>query len=292
MRLLITGANGFIGKNVCADAARAGHFVYALGSRREPASKCDEYLQCDLGDPARLNSVLQAKQIDCCIHLAWIGIPDYSYENSWNSVRNSFNLLEEGYRAGIKHFIFTGSCFEYLDPKGAIPEEWPIRNTDAFTAAKTGLLGMARQYCLERQLDFHWVRPFYVIGPNQRANSVIPYVVKCLKNGQKPALRTAYNENDFIDVRDLSKAILRVAECDPEQQILNIGSGRATPIWSVAGEAMRAFGLEEEPCFQHHEDRISFCADITKIRQATGWEPQIELARSIRDYIDSVQTDR
>lgn len=287
MRILVTGANGFIGKAVCARLIRAGHFVYALGSAEKPAAMCDMYLQCDLGNSERLNGILTGKQVDCCIHLAWTGLPDYTYENSWISAQNSLKLLEVGHKTGIKHFIYAGSCFEYLNPEGTIPETWPIRNTDAYTAAKAGVLGLARQYCREQNIRFHWLRFFYVIGPGQKESSLIPYVVRSLKQGQTPVLRTAYNENDFIDVRDVAEAVLSVAEKNPEAELLNIGSGRTASIRSLTMEIMRAFGLTEEPRFEEHAPKVSFCADITRIRQLTGWEPQIELSQSIRDYINS-----
>lgn len=287
MRILVTGANGFIGKAVCERLVQAGHFVYALGSSKKPAAVCNMYLQCDLGNSECLNSMLTGKQVDCCIHLAWSGLPNYTFENSWISVQNSLNLLEIGHKAGIRHFIYAGSCFEYLNPEGTIPETWPIKNTDAYTAAKAGVLGLAQQYCREQDIRFHWLRLFYVIGPGQKENSLIPYVVRSLKLGQTPVLRTAYNENDFIDVRDVAEAVLSVAENNPEADLLNIGSGRATSIRSLTMEIMRAFGLTEELRFEEHTPKVSFCADITRIKQLTGWEPRIELSQSIEDCINS-----
>lgn len=288
MRILVTGANGFIGRAVCAYAMQGGHFVYALGSAEKSAAVCDIYLPCDLGDPARLHSVLDETQADCCIHLAWTGLPNYTYENSWISMKNSMHLLTIGHRAGIKHFIYAGSCFEYLNPRGRVSEDWPIKNTDAYTAAKAGVLGLARRYCQEQQLSFHWPRLFYVMGPGQREDALIPYVVRSLKQGQRPALRTAHNENDFIDVRDVAQALLAIAEKNPaEADVLNIGSGRATSIWSLTEEILHAFCLAEEPSLEERGPEVSFYADITKIRQLTGWEPRIALAQSIRDCIDS-----
>lgn len=288
MRVLVTGANGFIGRAVCACVMQAGHFVYALGSMEKSTTVCDIYLPCDLGDPVRLHSVLDGTQVDCCIHLAWTGLPNYTYENSWISMRNSLNLLTIGQRVGIKHFIYAGSCFEYLNPKGRISEIWPIKNTDAYTAAKVGVLGLARQYCQEQQLSFHWPRFFYVMGPGQREDSLIPYVVRSLKQGQRPVLRTAHNENDFIDVRDVAEALLAIAEKNPtEAEVLNIGSGQATPIRLLTEKIMCAFGLAEELPFEERAPEVSFYADITKIRQLTGWEPRVALSQSIRDCIDS-----
>ena len=288
MRVLVTGANGFIGRAVCACVMQAGHFVCALGSTEKFSAMCDIYLPCDLGDPERLRSVLDEAQADCCIHLAWTGLPNYTYENSWISMRNSMHLLTIGHRAGIKHFIYAGSCFEYLSPKGKISEDWPIKNTDAYTAAKAGVLGLARRYCQEQQLCFHWPRFFYVMGPGQREASLIPYVVRSLKQGRRPVLRTAHNENDFIDVRDVAEALLAIAEKNPaEAEVLNIGSGQATSIRSLTGEIMCAFGLAEEPPLEERVPEVSFYADITKMRQLTGWEPRIVLSQSIRDCIGS-----
>lgn len=288
MRVLVTGANGFIGRAVCARIMEAGHFVYALGSTEKTAAICNVYLQCDLGNSERLYNVLKGTQADCCIHLAWTGLPNYTYKNSLISMQNSFNILEIGHKSGIKHFICAGSCFEYLNPEGTISETWPIKNSDAYTAAKAGVLGLARQYCREQDISFHWLRFFYVIGPGQRENSLIPYVVRSLKLGQTPVLRTAYNENDFIDVRDVAEAILSIAEKNPaEAELLNIGSGRATSIRLLTMEIMRELGITKDLCFEEHDPKISFCADVTRIRQLTGWESHVELSQTIRDCIDS-----
>ena len=128
MKVLVTGATGFVGRYVINELLRHEHHVVATSRDAEKAGKYEwfsniKYIPCDL-NAAEDNFYQLFQQPDLLIHLAWEGLPNYNNlfhleENLFSNYRFLKNMLEHG----LKNLVVTGTCFEYGMQSGALNED-------------------------------------------------------------------------------------------------------------------------------------------------------------------------
>lgn len=288
--ILVTGAGGFIGKFVVHEFLNRNDHVIVVVRNKNSYQKLqkESVLEADLSnlDIEELKSSIGMEQIEACIHLAWEGIPDYSYQVSKKNLMMGMNVLELCRQLKIAHVVMSGSCWEYANPSGAVAEQAPLTVHNGFTAAKNALRSMCEAFCKENHMHYHWLRFFYVYGPGQKEKSLIPMIVKSMKEGNLPKLSGAYNRNDFIFVEDVAKAVAKTVEVNPKESILNVGTGTGTCVLDIVkkiGESLN-FPVDAEE-FQRNAAPASFWADQTVSKQALLWQPEYSIEQGIEEYL-------
>lgn len=286
--IFITGATGFIGRYVVEELLRRGHKVLAL-CRNKKEEIWDEKVQViegSLSDCKRWENQLKNVSITACIHLAWEGIPDYSFEMARKNLNYGLEILELCKKYKIGHLIVSGSCWEYESPTGCIGEQWPLSYENSFKIAKNTFHMFCDNFCKENQIHCNWLRFFYVYGIGQRKGALIPYMIDEFLADRLPKLNGAWNENDFIYVTDAADAIVEVLEKRPNQGVLNIGSGKPTRVLDIAKMMGEKSGCKiEEMEHLKSEKRQIFYADIKKIQELKIWTPKIEIQAGIKKMI-------
>ncbi len=295
MRVFITGGTGFIGRYVLKHLEKEGYNILLLTRASKEnfssiiSSKKVDIVSGNLSDIDKWKNELIQFKPSAAIHLAWEGIPDYGVETSIKNLKYGLNLFEELAEIGCKKIVCTGSCWEYGQNQGKISENLLAKSLNAFTAAKNALHCLGREIAKENNMQFIWTRLFYVYGPGQRENSLIPYIVKCVKEGKKPNLKTPSARNDFIYVEDVAKAIVAILEKCDQSTVYNIGSGYSISIQDIINIVYN--GLN----FQHKlkngmlktENIYSdnFWADISKIKKEIGWEPKVNIVEGVKNTV-------
>ena len=132
-----------------------------------------------------------------------------------------------------KRIVVTGSCFEYGKQRGRIKEDSALKPFSAFSAAKNSLHQLGSKIAKKNNMQFIWTRLFYVYGPGQRQNSLIPYIINCVKEGKKPDIKTPLSKNDFIYVKDIADAISMILKKCSKSAVYNIGSGESTSVQDI-----------------------------------------------------------
>jgi len=295
MRAFITGGTGFIGKYVVNRLEKEGFNILLLTRASKEnifsiiKSKKVDIVSGDLSDINKWETKLKQFKPDTAIHLAWEGIPDYGVETSIKNLKYGLNLFKELAELGCKKIICTGSCWEYGQNHGKLSEDSPIRLSNAFAAAKNALHWLGREIAKENNMQFIWTRLFYVYGPGQREKSLIPYIIKCVKEGKKPEIKTPYARNDFIYVEDVAKAIAAILEKCNQSTVYNIGSGDSTSIQDIIKIVYSKLNLQYKP-----KDKVfksdnppfdTFWADISKIKKEIGWEPKLTISDALQRTI-------
>ena len=201
MRILVTGASGFIGLPVIQKLEQQGHAVLAISrnNQNESLKSPVNWLKADISTPGTYRAAIQEFAPQVVIHLAWQGIPDFSFEVSRNNLNQSLDLLL--FVIGLescKKIIVSGSCWEANILKGVCLESTKGEAKDHFTWAKHALYSWLNMMCKQKNIQLSWIRIFYVYGPRQRTESLIPSILTKLKNGQLPDLQTPNNANDFV----------------------------------------------------------------------------------------------
>ena len=293
MKVFVTGGTGFIGPYVARELSKRGHKLLILSNKPKSKTldfpKTVKFLEGNLANIKNWKLNVKNFQPDATIHMAWEGIPDYGVEMSLKNLRYGLNLFKELAELGCKKMICTGSCWEYGQNHGKLSEDSPIRPSNAFTAAKNALHWLGREIAKENNMQFIWTRLFYVYGPGQREKSLIPYIIKCVKEGKKPEIKTPSARNDFIYVGDVAKAIVEILEKCNQSTVYNIGSGYSTSIHNIIKIVHNELNIQYKPkdkVFKSDNTPLdNFWADISKIKKEIGWEPKLTISDALQRTI-------
>lgn len=295
MKVFVTGGMGFIGLYVVRELSKRGHKLLILSNQPKSQKslldfpKTVEFVEGDLANIEGWNSNIKSFQPDAAIHMAWEGIPDYGAEMSIKNLKYGLNLFKELAELGCKKIICTGSCLEYGQNHGKLSEDSPTRPSSAFAASKNALHWLGREIAKENNIQFIWTRLFYVYGPEQKESSLIPYIIKCVKEGKKPKIKTLSARNDFIYVYDVAKAIVTILEKCNQSTVYNIGSGHSTSIQDIIkiiySELNLQYKPKDKPFKLGNTPFDNFWADISKIKKEIDWKPKISIHEGIKKMI-------
>jgi UDP-glucose 4-epimerase len=286
MRVLVTGATGFLGTRLLP--MLAGHEVLCLSRQpsRLPQQDGVIALAGDLTRDGEWMAQVAAFHPDCCFHLAWEGLPDYSLDRCRINVDAGLRLFEVVAQAGVKTIVVAGSCWEYGSISGAVPEPTAPGRLGTFAAAKHALLTMLESVADTRTITYRWARLFFVYGPGQRATSLIPHLCRAFTHGRAPEIRQPGTLQDFVHVDDVASALLALAACDAGSGVFNVGTGQATSVALVANHTASCFGAPlPYPTIPAGD---GFWADMTKTVAATGWCPRIAIDEGIRRTVAAI----
>lgn len=284
MRIFITGATGFIGREVCR--ASANHSLLLLCQPTDTAETGvqAEILRGDLGSIATWKSRLLDFRPEACIHLAWEGLPDYSLGTCIRNFELSMQFFELLREARCPRVVVTGTCWEYGSLNGAVDEEQMGDGLGQFAAFKTAVRVAGQRICAAPNCALLWARPFFVIGERQRATSLIPTVYQTLARGETPQVRTPDAANDFIHVEDVARGLALLATRAGPAGVYNLGTGIPTRVGDVVNLLARA--LRRPAVFPASDQPPKGAwADISKARRDYRWEPEISLEEALRRVV-------
>lgn len=284
MRILITGASGFIGRSLYPLLTSGGHDVLRLG-RNESSNATEGNLQADLFFPDSYKQQLKDFKPDGAIHLAWSGLPDYSLSNCHENLRASSDLFEALIDSGCKWIFSSGTCWEYGNMVGAAKETNQGLVSSLFPAFKLALHAAGNNLCKAAGIRFIWGRPFFVYGPNQRRISLIPSCYSSFREGTLPLIQNPNAVNDFIHVFDVAQAILALIKTDDADGIFNIGSGKPFAVWEVVNLVASLMDKPPIYCGIAAEPQKGLWADTRKITNIS-WQPSIPLKTGIAQAIE------
>lgn len=283
MKVFVTGSTGFIGKNfVKAILKEEGIETISL-VRNSTGSKGE--IVGDMNDLSSIKSQLETEKPDVLLHMAWQGIPDLGQENSKLNLKNSIALFDMAVELGVKKIVVTGSCFEYDDKTGTCLEEDATGTTDYFPWAKTSLHNYLRLIAKEHDIEYNWLRVFYVYGPGQRSGSLLPFLVSNYTKGEVPGVRTPENANDFVYVGDVVNGIIGLIKNNAASGAYNICSGEAAKVKDICAIMADCFDIENGE-WAKQEDILSFKGDYTKLNEAIQWTPATSMEEGVKKYVE------
>lgn len=290
--IFVTGASGFIGKYIVKRLLERKQQIIVLVRDQKRYERIGDELiiESDLEQLSSLVMQLSQYSIDTCLHLAWEGIPDYSYLLSKKNFSYGLAILELCQKLHILQLIITGSCWEYENPVGMVSETSDISYANFFKASKSSLRMFAEIFCKNYGIQLNWLRLFYVYGVGQKSESLLPYVIGSFLHGSQPQLNGAYNRNDFIYVSDVAEAIVMCVEQKPKTVVMNVGSGQATEVLNIVKLVANRLGIRDLDVskYKKSKDRTDFCADIQIIKRELGWSPTVKLENGINAMIESI----
>ena len=289
MRILLTGGCGFIGKYLRPLLDK--HQTLMVG-RREFEGLQDNifYVRGNLSNLSESEEKIRAFSPEACIHLAWEGIPDYSFSTCLKNFNASIRLFDFLSRIGCKTIFAAGTCWEYGNLNGQVHESDTPANMNLFASIKSSLQLSGQSIFNSKAINFIWGRFFFIYGPGQRETSLIPSSFQTFKAGKIPELKNPNAVNDFIYVKDAAKAIVDILEAPNVSGVVNIGSGKPTKIIDVCKVISKKMGVTfKSSALESAHEKIGFWADLSKIGRQVGWAPEISLEEGIQMTLTSLE---
>jgi len=294
MKIFITGGTGFIGKHLIKKLSNNGNHEILLLSRNKSYNYKDDsgleksnikILEGDLSNIKDWEGKIKEFSPEVAVHLAWEGIPNYDSEMSFKNLKYGLDLLSMLKVIGCKKIIFTGSCWEYGKQKGCLNEKSVINSYNTFTSAKNALHWMGKYMAEENDdIQFIWIRPFYVYGPGQKKTSLIPYIIDSIKENKILDLKTPHAKNDFVYVEDVADAIILLLEKAKGSNVYNIGSGCLTSVNEIMNVVYANLNIKSDFKSIISQKEVlydSFWADLSKIKNEVGWIPKVDIKEGI-----------
>ncbi|MGH6946947.1 MAG: NAD-dependent 4,6-dehydratase LegB [Kiloniellales bacterium] len=295
-KVLVTGADGFIGSHLTEALVRAGCDLRALVyynsfnswgwlERCDPSLKGGfEVVAGDLRDPHGVRSAV--KGCDLVLHLAALIAIPYSYRSPDSyvdtNIKGTLNVLQAARDLGVARVVHTSTSEVYGTARYApIDEEHPLQGQSPYSASKIGADQIAISFHRSFDLPVTIVRPFNTYGPRQSARAVIPTIITQIAAGERRIkLGNTAPTRDFTFVSDTVAGMLALAACDAAVgEVVNLGSGFEISIGDTAAAIAEALGKEIE--IETEAARVRppgseverLFADIGKAQALTGWQP-------------------
>lgn len=292
MKVVVTGANGFVGLHTVRGLLDAGYNVLALDIiDSELKARFKEHKQCEIANINILDEDLKkvVKKGDKVIHLAAIAKFDQARQNPQRAVKvnieGTLNIIKACIEKKAERLVYssTGSVYSHDVPI-------PIRE-DA-KREPDSIYGLTKKQAEEwiflygENLPYVILRYGYIYGKDKDWGAVGAFL-KRLKQGERPLIFGGKQTNDFIYIKDIVQANLLALETEHTRQAYNIGSGRATSIKDVCElciDAMRSnLTMEIKP--SRVFDFPVFVYDISKAQTLLNFEPKWNLSKGIKDIL-------
>ncbi len=297
MRVLITGAGGFIGSHVARRFVERGADVAALV---RPSTDLDRLadirralvlIEADLQAATGLHEKIAACDPDVCVHLAW-HIPPGRYRHALDnldSVAGSLNLLQALTQTGCRRVVVVGSCAEYAGRDGCVDDHGEIRPDTLYGASKHAMSLLAHKLADQHGWTATTARLFHVYGPGEPPARLVPSLIRALLEERSFALTSGDQVRDLLYVDDAADALVTIASADVAGGI-NVASGVPTTVADLAREIGRQLGRPELVQLgvlpRKAEDPQWLCARPGRLHEDLGWRPRHDLVTGLSSTID------
>lgn len=296
-RILVTGADGFIGSHLTERLIQRGYDVRAfvqynsLGSwgwlNESPAEvrRDLDVFAGDIRDPHGVRTAMTG--CDVVLHLAALIAIPYSYHSPQSyvetNVLGTLNVVQAARDLGVERVVHTSTSEVYGTARFVpMTEAHPLQGQSPYSASKIGADQMALSYHASFGTPVSVLRPFNTFGPRQSARAVIPTIISQIAAGADMIkLGAIHPTRDFSFVDDTVRAFMAIAECDAAVgQTLNAGSGFEISIGDTARLLIDLMGrpvdivTDDQRLRPEASEVERLWADSSALRTLTGWAPQ------------------
>jgi nucleoside-diphosphate-sugar epimerase len=298
VRVLLTGATGFIGSHVARVLVTAGCDVQALvrpGAARDRIADLEGRLGIVAGDVASVAdpAVLAPLAPEVCIHLAWYAEPGrylHAVGENLASLRTSLDLTEALAAVGCRRLVAAGTCAEYGSPCGgtALDERTPINPSTPYARAKSAFHLAAQDIAGQAGMEFAWARLFFLHGPWEHPARIVPSAITACLRGETFPATAGEQVRDYLHVADAAAALWSIADSEVVGP-LNVCSGEAVTLRSVLEAVEAAAGSQGTVRYGEmpygSDEWMWMCGDNAKTL-GLGWRPMFGLEAGIADTVE------
>ncbi len=308
IKVLVTGAGGFIGSHLVEELVKSGNSVRAFvryNSRNDWGNlelldksimANVEVMTGDIADPFYVDKAV--KDVTTVFHLAALIAIPYSYNAPENFVRvnvnGTLNVLQACLRHNVQRLVHTSTSETYGTAIYVpIDEKHPLQAQSPYSATKISADKLVESFYLSFGLPVSTVRPFNTFGPRQSARAIIPTIISQVLS-DSPVVRIGSEQpvRDFTYVKDTVAGFIRASTVGESLgKVINIGTGSGISIGDLVPLIMRSINVrkeikvEEERIRPSRSEVMNLICDHSLAKKVLGWQPQYSLEKGLQETI-------
>lgn len=248
MKVMVTGATGFVGRHVVKALLARGHIVVAVArdfNRAKGISWFDqvEFIQCDLHED--FSRLLKTENIpNAIVHLAWPGLPNYrDFFHVGKNLPADLAFLEAAVRSGVSQLQVAGTCLEYGMQYGPLTEEMETMPSTSYGLAKDSLRKALQLLQKEQQFVLQWMRLFYMYGEGQNSKSLLAQLDQAIDEKQAVFNMSKGDQlRDYLPIQEVAENFVRVLENPKIEGVINCCSGEAVSVVDLVQQRCKERG--------------------------------------------------
>lgn len=278
MKIIVTGANGFIGRHLLPRLMDEGHEVIAVVRNKKNLISCDgrcQIVELDIGD-INSHKFMILKQADTLIHLAWGHLSNYrTLQHIEAELPIHYQFIKKIISLGIMNVSVIGTCFEYGMQSGELSESLETQPDNPYGFAKDTLRKQLEFLRTKYNFNLTWMRLFYMYGDDQPANTLYSQLRAAVNKGEQVFNMSGGEQlRDYLHIDDVVQGIMNVVDRKENIGIVNICSGKPISIRSLVEQWIESnnwiislnFGYYSYPDYEP----FAFWGDNSKYLSLTG----------------------
>lgn len=293
----MTGAEGFVGRHLCAHLRAVGDHVVAVDTAAD--------VPVDVTDAGAVRGAVARGAPDVVFHLAALAHVGQSWTDADRlrdiNVGGTRNVVEACVQSGVPRLLLVGSAEQYGavgSERVPIREDAPMVPITPYGKSKLAAEMLAIAAFRDHDLSVICIRAFNHTGPGQRPEFLVPglaaRIAACERSGRNAiAVGNLDPVRDFVDVRDVVRAYRLLAELGKSGEAYNVCSGRGIPVADLAARlvatAVRPMELTVDPALVRPVEVPWLVGDPTRLIATTGWAPEISLEQTLAEALDEAR---
>lgn len=295
-KAIVTGATGFIGRNVVRELVEQGvHVIAMVWPDLQSASVLPEGAEafvCSLSEIRKLPEFIADRDIDAVFHIAWQGVSDADARNQIVQIQNlvsTLDLIDAMHEMGIKTIVGCGSMHE-VEALVEMAEDKVVNNLGfMYKSAKTSAHWMGKAKAGNYGIRFFWPL-INTYGEEERSARLVNTIIRKIFNNESPDLSAGNQFYDFVHVSDVAHALFLIAEKGVDGTNYTIGSGDAKQLkefLKVVGKVANEINGSDIPLgFGKITSNVISLPietfDVVKLTRDTGFVPKVSFEEGIR----------
>ena len=280
MKVLVTGASGFVGRHLVAALLGRGCEVRAVARNAETAARMPwinavEFVAADL-HAADLDVGALADGIDALAHLAWPGLPNYQgLVHFEQNLMADYRFIKGTVEAGVSQVLVTGTCFEYGQQSGPLSEQAAAQPSNPYGLAKNTLRLFLQSLQQVQPFTLQWARLFYLHGEGQNPHSLLAALDRAIEAGDETFNMSAGEQlRDYLAIETAAGYLAAILQQRHFDGVINCASGQPVSVRSLVEQRLRERGAAIRLNLGHYpyatHEPMAFWAVTDRLQQLLG----------------------
>ena len=282
MKVLVTGATGFVGRHLVEALLACGCEVRAVARNAETAAnlpwiKAVEFVAADI-HAADLDIAALTDGIDALAHLAWPGLPNYqALFHFEHNLMADYRFIKGAVEAGVSQVLVTGTCFEYGLQSGPLSEQTAPLPSNPYGLAKNTLRLFLENLQRVQPFKLQWARLFYLHGEGQNPNSLLAALDRAIDAGDVSFNMSAGEQlRDYLAIDTAAGYLAAIVQQREFDGVINCSSGQPVSVRALVEQRLRERGAAIRLNLGHYpyptHEPMAFWGVADRLQQLLGAE--------------------